>query len=100
MSPSEKEQAEENLSSDHLAVEVAATTPGMLIAVPEASWEALAHLPLKEFAAWLVETAAGAKLDRYAKNPRAAKKPTVRGTQRGVHRSRTASRGKTAFMTP
>jgi hypothetical protein len=83
-----KEQAEEHLSSYHLAVEVAATTPGMRIAVPEASWEALAGLPLNEFAAWLVRTAAGAKLDRYAKNPRAAKKPTtVRRTQRGAHRS-------------
>jgi hypothetical protein len=87
-SVAKKEQAEANLSSYHLAVEVTATTPGMRIAVPEASWDALASLPLKEFAAWLVKTAAGAQLDRYAKNPRAAKKPTtVRRTQRGAHRS-------------
>jgi hypothetical protein len=83
-----KEQAEENLSSYHLAVEVAATTLGMRIAVPKASWDALVRLPLKAFAAWLIKTAAGAQLHRYAKNPRATKKPaTVRRTRRGAHRS-------------
>ena len=87
-SVAQKEQAQENLSSYHLAVEVAATTPGMLVAVPEASWDALVRLPLKEFAGWLLKTAAGAQLKRYAKNPRAAKKPTtVQRTQRGAHRS-------------
>lgn len=87
-SGAEKERAEENLSSYHLAHEVEATTPGMLIAVPEESWERLVRMPLKEFAAWLIATAAGANLGRYRKNPRAAKKPTkVRRTHRGAHRS-------------
>jgi IS4 transposase len=87
-SVAEKEQAEEDLSSYHLALEATATTPGMLIAVPEESWERLVRMPLPKFAAWLVSTAAKAKFDRYHKNPRAAKKPTtVRRTQRGAHRS-------------
>ena len=87
-SVAQAEHAQEQVSSYHLAVEVAATTPGMLIAVPEASWEALVRLSTPKFDAWLIRTAAGAKLERFAKNPRAPKKPTqVRRTRRGAHRS-------------
>jgi hypothetical protein len=87
-SAAQAEQRREAVSSYHLAVEVAGTTPGMRIAVPEASWDALAQLPLSEFVAWLIRTAAGAKLQRFAKSPRGPKKPTtVRRTQRGAHRS-------------
>jgi len=85
---SEKEQGEAGLSSYYLANEVAAATEGMLIAVPEESWERLVKLSLTKFAAWLAAVAAAAKLWRYRKSPRGPKKPTtVRRTQRGAHRS-------------
>jgi IS4 transposase len=85
---SEKEQGEAGLSSYYLANEVAAATEGMLIAVPEESWERLVKLSLTKFAAWLAAVAAAAKLWRYRKSPRGPKKPTtVCRTQRGAHRS-------------
>jgi IS4 transposase len=85
---SAKEQGEGGLSSYYLATEVAATTEGMLIAVPEESWERLVKMSLTTFAAWLAAVAAGAKLGRYRKSPRGPKKPTtVRRTGRGAHRS-------------
>jgi hypothetical protein len=84
----EKEQAEEGLSSYYLANEVATTTKGMLIAVPEKSWQSLLRMSLKTFAAWLGKVASGANLRTYRKSPRGPKKPTtVRRTQRGAHRS-------------
>jgi len=88
MTASKKEQAAESLSSYYMADEVANTTKGMLIAVPEASWEKLVQMPLKKFAAWLGKAAGGADLRRYRKSPRGPKKPTtVRRTRRGAHRS-------------
>jgi Transposase DDE domain len=84
----ERQQAEANLSSYYLANEVAATTKGMLIAVPEESWQRLVRLSLKQFAAWLGKVAKGANHRRYRKSPRGPKKPTeVQRTQRGAHRS-------------
>lgn len=85
---SAKEQAEEGLSSYHLAHEVASATKGMLIAVPEKSWQNLERMPLKKFAVWLGKVARRANLRRYRKSPRGPKKPTVvRRTHRGAHRS-------------
>ena len=84
----QRQQAEATLSSYYLAQEVAAATAGMRIAVPQENWDRLLRLSLNQFAAWLAAVAAGAKLWRYRKSPRAAKKPTtVRRTQRGAHRS-------------
>jgi len=84
----EREQAEANLSSYYLANEVAATTKGMLIAVPDQSWQRLVRLSLKQFAAWLWKVARGANHRRYRKSPRGPKKATeVRRTRRGAHRS-------------
>lgn len=83
-----KEEAQAMLSSYQMAHEVSATTAGMLIAVPESSWQWLVQMSLKEFAAWLVKTAAGARLERYRKSRSGRKNPTtVRRTQRGAHRS-------------
>ena len=84
----EQEQLEQGLSSYYLADEVANTTKGMLIAVPEKSWAKLVQMPLKQFAAWLGKVAGGADLRRYRKSPRGPKKlTTVRRTRRGAHRS-------------
>ncbi len=86
--PSEAEQVEVALSSYYLANEVAAATEGMLIALPEESWQPLVCMPLKEFAAWLTMVAAKAQLWRYRKSPRGPKNPTpVERTCRGAHRS-------------
>jgi len=83
-----RQQAEAELSSYYLANEVAATTQGLLIAVPEASWQRLVGLSLEQFAGWLAGVAKGANHRRYRKSPRGPKKPTaVKRTQRGAHRS-------------
>lgn len=83
-----QEQAAAALSSYYLAQEVATATQGMLIALPEQTWQGLVQLPLPEFATWLATVAAGAAWWRYQKSPRGPKKPTkVRRTQRGAHRS-------------
>jgi Transposase DDE domain len=85
---SETEQVEQTLSSYYLAHEVAAATEGMLIAVPQKSWQRLVRMPLPEFAVWLTRVAARAQFWRYRKSPRGPKKPrTVRRTWRGAHRS-------------
>jgi len=83
-----QEQAEDSLSSYYLAQEIATATHGMVIALPEESWQRLLRLSLQEFATWLVTVAAGAELWRYQKSRRGPKKPrVVRRTQRGAHRS-------------
>jgi Transposase DDE domain len=85
---SEVEEIEQGLSSYYLANEVASTTKGMLISVPETSWEKLVQMPLKKFAAWLATAASRADLRCYRKSPRGPKRPTtVRRTRRGAHRS-------------
>lgn len=85
---SEQAQAENDLSSYYLADEVAKTTKGMLIAIPEKSWGKLVQMPLKKLAVWLGKAAGGADLRRYRKSQRGPKKPTtVQRTIRGAHRS-------------
>lgn len=78
----------EELSSYHLATEVAAVADGLAIAVPEAVWQEMARRPLAAFVGWLREVAGRLDRRRYRKNPRGPKKPVaVRRTRRGAHRS-------------
>ncbi len=80
--------AAEQLSSYHLATEMAATGPGMAIALPEPCWARFAAMCNSEFAAWLHETARQVDCKRYRKNKRGPKKPRlVKRTRRGAHRS-------------
>ena len=80
--------AAEELLSYHLATEMAATGPGMAIALPEPCWARFAAMSTVEFAAWLHETARQVDCKRYRKNKRGPKKPrVVDRTRRGAHRS-------------
>jgi DDE family transposase len=79
----------EELSSYHLATEIAATAQGMEIALPEPAWAGFAKMSNREFAAWLHKVARTAKWDRYRKNKRPpTKNPTkINRTRRGSHRA-------------
>ncbi len=78
----------ENVSSHHLAVQVAAVDEGLTIAVPPSAWRRFVEMTAAEFAVWLHEVARGIDWRRYRKRPRAPKKPvTVKRTRRGAHRS-------------
>jgi hypothetical protein len=68
--------------------EVAVATEGMLIAMPEKTWQRFVKMPVKQLARWLGTVAQRAQLWRYRKSPRGPKKPTtVQRTSRGAHRS-------------
>lgn len=81
-------KVEQELSSYHLATEVAVASEGLAIAVPEEAWQRFAQLSAAELAAWLHGVAQGLDWQRYRKSPRGPKKPTaVKRTRRGAHRS-------------
>jgi hypothetical protein len=83
-----QKKVEEELSSYHLAVEMATVSEGLAIAVPAASWQRFIAMTSQEFVGWMHQIAKGLNFQRYRKNKRAPKKPTkVRRTQRGAHRS-------------
>ena len=76
------------LSSYHLAVEVATVADGLVIALPEACWRRFGALPAAAFAGWLHAAARGLDWGRYRKSTRGPKKEVVvRRTRRGAHRS-------------
>lgn len=76
------------LSSYHLANEVAAAADGLTIAVREETWDGFAAMTAAGFACWARELAQGIRWDRYRKSPRGPKKPRqVKRTRRGAHRS-------------
>jgi hypothetical protein len=78
----------EALSSYHMAMQVAAVSEGMMIAVPRSAWERFVVMTAAEFAAWLHEVAEGIDWRPYRKRPRGPKKPViVKRTSRGAHRS-------------
>jgi hypothetical protein len=83
-----KKKIEEELSSHHLAIEMATTSEGLAIAVPPEVWQRLVEMSTKDFAAWMHRIAKGLDFRRYRKNNRGPKKPTaVKRTCRGAHRS-------------
>jgi len=83
-----KKKIEEELSSYHLATEMATISQGLAIAVPSEIWQRLVKMPPQEFANWMHKIANGLDFKRYQKNKRGPKKPTVvKRTRRGAHRS-------------
>jgi hypothetical protein len=78
----------DELSTYHLAIEVATTVMGMSIALPEPCWQRFAKMTNLQFAAWLHKTACNLNWRCYRKSKRGPKKPTViKRTRRGAHRS-------------
>jgi hypothetical protein len=83
-----QQKVAEELSSYHLATEVAVVSDGMAIALPEPVWARFVRMSGATFAAWLQQVATGLDWRRYRKNPRGPKKPVrQQRTRRGAHRS-------------
>jgi hypothetical protein len=81
-------RVERELSSYHLATEVAVMAGGLAVALPEGAWERFARMDAAALAGWLHETAAGLRWARYRKSPRGPRKAAaVKRTRRGAHRS-------------
>jgi Transposase DDE domain len=79
---------EAQLSSYHMATEMATHSAGMSIAVPKLEWQRFVTMTAKQFAAWLHKTASELNWRQYRKNPRGPKKPVaMKRTSRGAHRS-------------
>lgn len=66
---------ESDVSGYYLSLEIARTTPGMLIALPEKTWKPFRDLSAKQLAVTLVELAQHVRLPKYQKHPRGPKKP-------------------------
>jgi len=64
-----------DVSSYYLALELAQTYQGMMIAIPASNWQTFRTLTPTEMARLLKELAANANLRRYQKHPRGPKKP-------------------------
>ena len=72
------EKIEEVLSTYYLAEEIAGTYRGMMIAIPEGSWEVFATMTTARFAKALMELASKVVLEKLKKHPRGPKKPKPR----------------------
>lgn len=66
---------DQDVSSYYLALELAQTYQGMMIAIPASNWQTFRTLTPTEMARLLKELAANANLRRYQKHPRGPKKP-------------------------
>jgi hypothetical protein len=68
----------EDVSGYYLANEVARTYAGMMIALPEESWEGFARMTAKGFARVLKDLAQRVRLETLQKHPRGPKKPVIK----------------------
>jgi hypothetical protein len=77
----------EMLSHYYLALEIAETTDGMLVALPECRWEEMETISTEDFAAEVRAIASGIDLSRYRKSIRGPKKPPPKRTnkRKSVH---------------
>jgi len=72
------DQIEEVLSTYYLTDEIAGTYRGMMIAIPEASWDVFAKMTAAQFAKTLKALASKVDLQKLKKHPRGPKKPKTR----------------------
>jgi hypothetical protein len=75
------DKVEKEVSDYHLALDMAATYPGMMIALPAEDWRPLTAMTDAEFAEWLRGLARRVDLKRYPKHRRGPKKPRPRRTR-------------------
>ena len=74
-----REQGQQNLSAYYLALEIAQTYDGMMVAIPSPHWSIFRSMNAQQLADVLQELAANVNLRRYKKHPRGPKKkPTPR----------------------
>jgi hypothetical protein len=72
------DQIEEVLSTYYLTDEIAGTYRGMMIAIPEESWDVFAKMTSAQFAKTLKAVASKVDLQKLKKHPRGPKKPKTR----------------------
>jgi hypothetical protein len=75
------DKVEQEVSDYHLALDMAAKYPGMMIALPAEEWRPLTAMTDAEFAEWLRGLARRVDLKRYPKHRRGPKKPRPRRTR-------------------
>jgi hypothetical protein len=77
----------EMLSHYYLALEIAETTDGMLVALPECRWEEMETISTEDFAAEVRAIVSGIDMSRYRKSIRGPKKPPPKRTnkRKSVH---------------
>lgn len=86
-----RKYVEEELSMYYLTLEVAQTTPGMLVAIPAEEWGIFRRMSAQEFAATLVELARGLDRQKYLKHKRGPKKkPAKKLSGKTIHHVSTA----------
>lgn len=69
-----QEKIDQEVSLYYVANEIATTSPGMLIAIPEAEWSVFATMSSSELAKTLIELAQHVRLDAFRKSPARARK--------------------------
>jgi len=69
------ETVDSDVSGYYMSLEIARTTPGILIVLPEKTWKPFRDPPATQLAATLVELAQHVCLAKYQKHPRGPKKP-------------------------
>jgi hypothetical protein len=81
------ERIDEGVSGYYIAIELANTYAGMLVAVPESTWSEFGRWSVSEFVALLRDLASKVALGRYRKHKRGPKKPPPRrrGDKRKPH---------------
>jgi hypothetical protein len=88
----------------YVANEIAATSKGMMIAIPEPEWEVFWTMSTAEMAATLLDLAARVCLDALRKSPRGPKKPRLKrqgGSKKGhVSTAKLLSNRKGNLVTP
>jgi IS4 transposase len=72
------DKMEKDLSSYHVALEIAGVHRGMMIAIPAEHWRVFATVTAEQLAEVLRELASKVRLVRYQKHPRGPKKPPVK----------------------
>lgn len=87
MAASQGRNEAEMMSHYQMAIEIAATTDGLLIAIPQEEWQCLKSLTSAEFAEALKGVADQADLNRYRKSVRGPKKtkPPKKHRKNAVH---------------
>lgn len=77
-----RDEVEEQVSTYHLAQEVAATYAGMMIAIPPQEWEDFRGMSVEAMAGFLREAASQAWLAKYPRSKHGPKKPRPKRTGR------------------
>jgi hypothetical protein len=73
-----EEKVREEVSGYYIANEISRTYGGMMIAIPDESWDVFARMAVQEFAGVLKDLAKRVRLETLQKHPRGPKKPVTK----------------------